>query len=58
MFLEENFAECLSKDIFQNMKRAGKTFCCPCLLTRPLFSQRTVQLGESSCKLNNLVDHK
>ena len=32
------------------MKRAGKTFSCPWLFIYPLFTKRTVPLGENSYK--------
>ena len=38
---EENFAQCLSKDVSQYTKRAGKTFSCPWLLIHWSVNKRT-----------------
>ena len=55
MFCEENVDECLSKDVSQYMKRAGKILSCPRLSIHRLFNKRTVQLGENSCKVITLL---
>ena len=58
MFQENNSVVGLSKDVSQNMNKAGNTFSCHFLFIYPLFEKRAAALGKNSCKRNYFINGK